>query len=582
MKKLARTTALAFGLAAAFLSATLLGAPAAHAQAGTSIVVSACNGETLPAGSFQYPRMAANDNHCEGGGATDPFKVVTTCGLESLTVGSFQYPRMDTTDKGCGASGGGGTPGGSNTQLQYNNSTAFGGITGATSNGTTVTFANSDLLMTGSSTGVTTFTSANAGASNFTITVPAATDTLVDLAGTQTLTNKTLTSPTLTTPALGVATGTSLAVTGALSGLIAVPINAQSSTTYTVLSSDQGKLVTTSNAGSIAITLPQAGTTGFLTGWSTTLENIGAGTATITPTTSTIDGAATAVLSTNSGAAIFSDGTNYFTFRGFQAASGAGGCSTPCSSAQTISANGAASAPSILFSGTAYTGGTGTTNFPQLLFQPGGTTAETNWNTAGTIIGMNLASGFTGLPIDIHIANGAALMSLNQYGGLTVNGLASGTLAATSTVTLSGVTTGSNADFLCLTSGGVVTLQTSACTISSLRFKKDVQFYKGDALAEIDRLTPITFRFKDGASNIDPNARSLQLGLPAENIAAVDPRMAVYENDMKTPKSYRQESVIALLVKGIQEQQREIEVLRRQVANDNAALYEARYIPQVH
>ena len=34
---------------------------------------------------------------------------------------------------------GGGTPGGSNTQVQYNNSGSFGGITGATTDGTTLT-----------------------------------------------------------------------------------------------------------------------------------------------------------------------------------------------------------------------------------------------------------------------------------------------------------------------------------------------------------------------------------------------------------------------------------------------------------
>jgi hypothetical protein len=43
------------------------------------------------------------------------------------------------------------------------------------------TFTNSDILLLGSSTGATTFTSANAGASNFTITVPAVTDTLATL-----------------------------------------------------------------------------------------------------------------------------------------------------------------------------------------------------------------------------------------------------------------------------------------------------------------------------------------------------------------------------------------------------------------
>lgn len=40
------------------------------------------------------------------------------------------------------AAGGGGTPGGSDTQLQYNNAGAFGGISGATSNGTTLTLTS--------------------------------------------------------------------------------------------------------------------------------------------------------------------------------------------------------------------------------------------------------------------------------------------------------------------------------------------------------------------------------------------------------------------------------------------------------
>lgn len=42
--------------------------------------------------------------------------------------------------------GGGGTPGGSNTQLQRNNAGAFGGISGATSDGTTVTLTSPTLV----------------------------------------------------------------------------------------------------------------------------------------------------------------------------------------------------------------------------------------------------------------------------------------------------------------------------------------------------------------------------------------------------------------------------------------------------
>ena len=43
------------------------------------------------------------------------------------------------------------------------------------------TYTNSDLALLGSSTGKTTFTSGNAGASNYTLTIPAATDTIAEL-----------------------------------------------------------------------------------------------------------------------------------------------------------------------------------------------------------------------------------------------------------------------------------------------------------------------------------------------------------------------------------------------------------------
>lgn len=45
------------------------------------------------------------------------------------------------------------------------------------------------------------------------------------------------------------------------------------------------------------------------------------------------------------------------------------------------------------------------------------------------------------------------------------------------------------------------------------------------------------------------------------SVAAVDPRLAIYDDDMNTPKSYRQEGVIAALVVTAQAQQRDIRML---------------------
>lgn len=111
--------------------------------------------------------------------------------------------------------------------------------------------------------------------------------------------------------------------------------NPQTGTTYTFLATDRAGWVSFSNAASIAVTLPQAGSTGFASNYITSGCDIGAGTATITPTTSTISytngstytSAATSVaLTTGQCITIRSDNTNYFAvvYTGGSAAGGGG------------------------------------------------------------------------------------------------------------------------------------------------------------------------------------------------------------------------------------------------------------------
>lgn len=66
-------------------------------------------------------------------------------------------------------------------------------------------------------------------------------------------------------------------------------------------------------------------------------------------------------------------------------------------------ANTTASTPSMLLSGTGYSGGTATTTKPTLLIEPTGTTS-TSWSTSGTKLGVNAESGFTGRYLDIQLA----------------------------------------------------------------------------------------------------------------------------------------------------------------------------------
>lgn len=119
----------------------------------------------------------------------------------------------------------------------------------------------------GSTSGSTTV-QATAVAGTTTLTLPAATDTLVGKATTDTLTNKTLTSPILNTPTINDAKQN-------------LTLNAQTGTTYTLVLTDNGRLVTLSNAAAITLTVPLNSSVAYATGAIINIQQIGAGQVTI-------------------------------------------------------------------------------------------------------------------------------------------------------------------------------------------------------------------------------------------------------------------------------------------------------------
>ena len=107
------------------------------------------------------------------------------------------------------------------------------------------------------------------------------------------------------------------------------------------------------------------------------------------------------------------------------------------------STNGAASTPSLLLSGTPFTGGSGTTTKPLVNIETAGATS-TGWSTSGTMLGVNAPSGFAGNLADWQI-NGASVAYV--YSG----GLVSSVVSAVGNLSL-GAQLGSGGAYVTLSS----------------------------------------------------------------------------------------------------------------------------------
>lgn len=178
-------------------------------------------------------------------------------------------------------------------------------------------------------------------------------------------------------------------------------VNAQTGASYPIQASDYGQLVTFCNTGAIAATIPQGSVVAGFYPFNFYVTNLCAGAVTITPTTSTINGAPTLVLAKGQSAQIVSDGTNY----------------------QTVLAG--QNAINLVIGTTTISGGT--TNY--LLYNNGGTFAN---ETIASVLTAGTGIGITGTT-NATIANNGVVSANTLTGALTLANNSGGTVGSTGT-----------------------------------------------------------------------------------------------------------------------------------------------------
>jgi hypothetical protein len=131
------------------------------------------------------------------------------------------------------------------------------------------------LAFSGSTSGTTTLQATATAGTNTLSLPPTTSDTLAGIAATQTLTNKTINAASNTLTGVVTLTGAETLTNKTLTApKINLAFNAQTGTTYTLVAADSGKLVTSSNASAVVITIPPSV---FAAGEQINVQSIGAG-----------------------------------------------------------------------------------------------------------------------------------------------------------------------------------------------------------------------------------------------------------------------------------------------------------------
>jgi Chaperone of endosialidase len=194
-----------------------------------------------------------------------------------------------------------------------------------------------------------------------------------------------------------------------------------------------------------------------------------------------------------------------------------------------------------------------------------GTTAINSNQNSTTSIGAGTTTS------TVTIGGGANAVTINAttltLGGSTLMTSSSPTTLSNATIKLSGLATSSatQTGTVCSGTGGLLTVDTTTtCLLSDGRHKMNIEPLDA-GISEVLKLKPVSYDLK---SDVNPTHLGRQVGLIAQDVIKVDPRLAsVYQSgpDKDTPSGVRYEQMVALLVKAIQEQQVEIDGLKQQL-----------------
>jgi len=160
------------------------------------------------------------------------------------------------------------------------------------------------------------------------------------------------------------------------------------------------------------------------------------------------------------------------------------------------------------------------------------------------------------------VAGPSERLRLHETGGIsigtTTDSAGIGGLTVNAKVFVAGISAGAAGDTdACLNSGTneLTDAGAASCIVSSIRFKDDVRPLS-TGLREVLRLAPVSYRYRGDLR------QTQRIGLIAEDMEQVEPRLVFFEPDGITPRGISYEESVALLVKAIQDLSAQVDRLQ--------------------